>query len=315
MNTNRRSFLKKNVLIGGGLIMAGSLDAMGKVSKSILTNSIQKTEVNIMYTNDVLGEVDAVNDGLGGLSSLHSVIQNEEIAALFFDAGGFLNPNHSIEKQLLGLDFMNKSNYHAVNLSAADLSQGLTHFSDLLPYINFQMVSCNYHFENQKMKNSLKSYQIFTYGKFRVGVTGVGEMVNLEGLRVTNPELSLNKMAAYLKEEQACDLVICLAHLGFDEKMPFNNKKIAESSNNVDLVIGGNAKESKSQLWVLKNKDKEGVLMSNNYNKALSLARVKFSFNTDKQKIGIDFKRYIPGLVDRNEVALKLMKFKELGIA
>lgn len=315
MNTNRRSFLKKNVLIGGGLIMAGSLDAMGKVSKSILTNSIQKTEVNIMYTNDVLGEVDAVNDGLGGLSSLHSVIQNEEIAALFFDAGGFLNPNHSIEKQLLGLDFMNKSNYHAVNLSAADLSQGLTHFSDLLPYINFQMVSCNYHFENQKMKNSLKSYQIFTYGKFRVGVTGVGEMVNLEGLRVTNPELSLNKMAAYLKEEQACDLVICLAHLGFDEKMPFNNKKIAESSNNVDLVIGGNAKESKSQLWVLKNKDKEGVLMSNNYNKALSLARVKFSFNADKQKIGIDLKRYIPGLSDRKEMALKLMKFKELGIA
>lgn len=315
MNTNRRSFLKKNVLIGGGLIMAGSLDAVGKVSKSILTNSIQKTEVNIMYTNDVLGEVDAANDGLGGLSSLHSVIQNEEIAALFFDAGGFLNPNHSIEKQLLGLDFMNKSNYHAVNLSAADLSQGLTHFSDLLPYINFQMVSCNYHFENQKMKNSLKSYQIFTYGKFRVGVTGVGEMVNLEGLRVTNPELSLNKMAAYLKEEQACDLVICLAHLGFDEKMPFNNKKIAESSNNVDLVIGGNAKESKSQLWVLKNKDKEGVLMSNNYNKALSLARVKFSFNTDKQKIGIDLKRYIPGLSDRKEMALKLMKFKELGIA
>ena len=314
MNTNRRSFLKKNVLIGGGLIMAGSLDAVGKVSKSILTNSIQKTEVNIMYTNDVLGEVDAVNDGLGGLSSLHSVIQNEEIAALFFDAGGFLNPNHSIEKQLLGLDFMNKSNYHAVNLSAADLSQGLTHFSDLLPYINFQMVSCNYHFENQKMKNSLKSYQIFTYGKFRVGVTGVGEMVNLEGLRVTNPELSLNKMAAYLKEEQACDLVICLAHLGFDEKMPFNNKKLAESSNSVDLVIGGNAKVSTSQLWLLKNKDKEGVLMSNNYNKALSLARVKFSFNTDKQKIGIDLKRYIPGLSDRKEMALKLMKFKELGI-
>jgi hypothetical protein len=83
----------------------------------------------------------------------------------------------------------------------------------------------------------------------------------------------------------------------------------------VDLVIGGNAKESKSQLWVLKNKDKEGVLMSNNYNKALSLARVKFSFNTDKQKIGIDLKRYIPGLSDRKEMALKLMKFKELGIA
>jgi 5'-nucleotidase len=314
MNTNRRSFLKKNVLIGGGLIMAGSLEAMGKVSKSILTNSIQKTEVNVMYTNDVLGEIDPVNDGLGGLSSLHSVIQNEEIAALFFDAGGFLNPNHSIKKQLLGLDFMNKSNYHAVNLSAADLSQGLTHFSDLLPYINFQMVSCNYHFENQKIKNTLKSYQIFTYGKFRVGVTGVGEVVNLEGLSVSNPEESLNKMAAYLKDEQACDLIICLAHLGFDEKMPFNNKKLAESSNSVDLVIGGNAKVSTSQLWLLKNKDKEGVLMSNNYNKALSLARVKFSFNTDKQKIGIDLKRYIPGLSDRKEMALKLMKFKELGI-
>ena len=315
MNTNRRSFLKKNILIGGGLFMAGSLDTFAKVAKSIHTHSIHHTEVNVIYTNDVLGKVGAVNDGLGGLSALHSTIQNQELVALFFDAGGFLNPKHSIEKQLLGIDFMNKSNYHAVNLSAADLSQGLAHFSDLLPSINFQMVSCNYHFENQKIKNSLKSYQIFTYGKFRVGVTGVGEVVNLDGLSVTNPEESLNKMAAYLKDEQACDLVICLAHLGFDEKMPFNNKKLAESSNKVDLVIGGNAKESTSQLWVVKNKDKVGVLMSNNYNKALSLARVKFSFNTDKQKIGVDLKRYIPGLTDRNEMALKLIKFKEMGNA
>lgn len=313
MNNNRRSFLKKNILIGGGLFMASSLDSIAKVAKTIHTNSIQHSEVNILYTNDVLGKVGEVSDGLGGLSSLYSTIQNQELSALLFDAGGFLNPNHSFEKQLMGLDFMNKSNYHAVNLSAADLSKGLANFNNLLPYINFQMVSCNYHFEDQKIKNVVKSYQIFTYGKFRIGVTGVGEIVNLKGLIVTNPEESLNKIADYLKNEQACDIVICLAHLGFDNELDFSNKKLAESSKKVDLIVGGNAKNSKSQLWVVKNKDKQDVFISNNYSKGLSLARVNFNFNTDKQKIGVDLKRYIPGLSDRKEMALKLTKFKELG--
>jgi 5'-nucleotidase len=313
MSTNRRSFLKKNILIGGGLLMAGSLESLAKVTKSIHTHSIQNTDVNIMYTNDILGKVGAVREGLGGLNSLHSTVQNQELASLLFDAGGFLNPNHNIEKQLLGLDFMNKSNYHAVNLSAADLTQGIAHFNNLLPNINFQMVSCNYHFEDQKIKNRVKSYQIFNYGKFRIGVTGVGEIVNLKGLSVTNPEESLNKIADYLKNQQACDLVICLAHLGFDDETVFNNKKLAESSNKVDLIVGGNAKNSKSQLWVVKNNDKQDVFISNNYSKGLSLARVNFNFNTDKQKIGVDLKRYIPGLSDRKEMALKLTKFKEIG--
>lgn len=306
MNTDRRSFLRKNLFIGSSLLLANSLDALAGVAKSINTRGVNQSQLNIMYTNDLRGKLNAAHQDFGGLRQLHNTIHNEEVSALLFDAGGFLNSSNSKDQQLRGIDIMNKINYHGVNLSAADLVQGIEAFKSLIPYINFQLLSCNYHFEDPMLRKAVKPYQILKYGKFKVGVTAVGEKANINGLMVSNPQPALNRISRLLKDKYRCDMVICLAHLGFDEKAKINNKILAESSIGVDCVIGGNATVSKSQLWIVKNPLKKEVLLSSNHHKGLSTATLTIAFNEQKERAGLAFKKHVPG-ADKNHIKQEIL--------
>ena len=316
MNTDRRSFLRKNLFVGSSLLLANSLDALAGVAKSINTRGVNQSQLKMMYTNDLLGKVKAAYQDFGGLRQLHNTINNEEVSALLFDAGGFLNASHDKNDQLRGIDIMNKIHYHGVNLSAADLLQGIESFKALIPYINFPLLSCNYHFEDPLLRKTVKSYQILQYGKFRVGVTAVGEKATIAGLVVSHPQTALNRVSHLLKKKHHCDVVICLAHLGFNEKARINNKILAQSSIGVDCVIGGNANEGKSQLWIVKNAQKEEVMLSSNHHEGLSTATLTIAFNEEKERAGLAFKRHVPGAnkIQSKQKLLSLMAARNNNI-
>jgi 5'-nucleotidase len=295
MNLERRSFLKKKVLLGSGLILANSINTLAKATRTINTYSLNYREVNIMFSSDLFGHVEPSFHQFGGLKNLHNTINNEQVSTLLFDAGGFLNLNKSSLDKIVAIESMNRVGYHAVNLSAADLKDGIKTLASLLPYMAFNLLSCNYHFSDLQMQTAVKAYQVLSYGKFKVGVTGVGEIADVEGLSISDPVHSLNKIASFLKEEVKCDLVICLSHLGFDLDAPYNNNKLAEQSSNVDLVIGGNASLEKSLLRSIKNSKKEEVLLGQNYSGAQSVAQVNFGFDTSKNKNSIDLRHRVPG--------------------
>ncbi|SES01275.1 bifunctional UDP-sugar hydrolase/5'-nucleotidase [Pedobacter rhizosphaerae] len=293
MNTNRRSFLKRNVLLSSSLLLAGPIDALSKASRTINTKSVNQKQVNIMYSNDINGAVDSTSKGFGGLKSLQTTINNELLSTLLLDAGGFLNFNRNNHAETI--QWMNRAGYHAVNLSVADLKQGLDAFSDLLPYMAFDLLSCNYHFEHPKLQKAVKSYQVITYGKYRVGVTGVGEVAKIDGLKVSDPNVALNKIAQFLKEEKGCDLVVCLSHLGFDTEAEQHNKQLAANTSSVDLIVGGNTSKGKNLLHVLRNKDKTEVLMGTSHAGLYSLSQISFGFDLDKNTYNLAFKRHMFG--------------------
>ncbi|SDC21873.1 hypothetical protein [Pedobacter soli] len=300
MNTNRRSFLKRNVLLSSSILLAGPVDALAKASRTIYTKSVNQKQVNIMYSNDINGAVNSTSQGFGGLKSLQTTINNELVSTLLLDAGGFLNFNRNNHTETI--QWMNKVGYHAVNLSAADLKQGIDAFAGLLPDVAFDLLSCNYQFEHPKLQKAVKSYQVITYGKYRVGVTGVGETVKMAGLKVSDPVIALNKMAKYLKEDEACDLVVCLSHLGFDSKAKFNNRQLAEYTSSVDLIIGGNVLTGKNQLYALRNKEKNEVLLGTSHTGLQSVAQLTFGFNEHKINHQLDIKKHVPGVTNRAEM-------------
>ncbi|ARS39459.1 hypothetical protein CA265_07265 [Sphingobacteriaceae bacterium GW460-11-11-14-LB5] len=290
--------------------MAGPIDSLAKASRSIYTKSVNQKQVNIMYSNDICGAVDSTAQGFGGLKSLQTTINNELVSTLLLDAGGFLNFNRNNHAETL--QWMNKVGYHAVNLSAADLKQGIDAFAALLPHMAFDLLSCNYHFEHPKLQKAVKSYQVITYGKYRVGVTGVGESVNITGLKVSDPTTALNKMARFLKENEACDLVVCLSHLGFDSKTKQSNRQLAADTSLVDLIIGGNVSAGKNQLYVLRNKEKNEVLLGTSHKGLQSVAQLSFGFAEEKASSSLAFKRHIPGISNREEMHVVFSDLKKI---
>lgn len=305
MNTNRRSFLKRNVLLSSSILLAGPVDALAKASRTIYTKSVNQKQVNIMYSNDINGAVNSTSQGFGGLKSLQTTINNELVSTLLLDAGGFLNFNRNNHTETI--QWMNKVGYHAVNLSAADLKEGMDAFAGLLPDMAFDLLSCNYQFEHPKLQKAVKSYQVIAYGKYRVGVTGVGESTKMAGLKVADPVIALNKMAKYLKENEACDLVVCLSHLGFDSKAELNNRQLAEYTSSVDLIIGGNVLTGKNQLYALRNKEKNEVLLGTSHKGLCSVAQLSFDFAGEGTTSNLIFKRHVPGTSKIEESTLFLL--------
>ena len=47
-------------------------------------------------------------------------------------------------------------------------------------------------------------------------------------------------MADWLKEQEACDLVICLSHLGWEGK-PYSDVELIKHTRHIDIVLGGHS--------------------------------------------------------------------------
>lgn len=296
-------------MLSSSILLAGPIDVLAKTSRTIYTKSVSQKRVNIMYSNDICGAVNSTSQGFGGLKSLQTTINNELVSTLLLDAGGFLNFNQNNHAETI--QWMNKVGYHAVNLSAADLKEGVDDFADLLPHMAFDLLSCNYQFEHPKLQKAVKSYQVITYGKYRVGVTGVGEATQMRGLKVSDPVAALNKMAKYLKEVEACDLVVCLSHLGFDSKSKHNNRQLAADTSLVDLIIAGNVSTGKNQLYVLRNKEKNEVLLGTSHQGLCSVAQLSFDFEEEGINSNLTLKRHIPGISNREEMHVVFSDLKK----
>ena len=60
------------------------------------------------------------------------------------------------------------------------------------------------------------------------------------GVRYSDPIKAANAVADKLKNEEKCDVVICLSHLGWDEA-GLNDMEMMAKTRNIDLVLGGHS--------------------------------------------------------------------------
>src|SRR5690606_30905732 len=101
----------------------------------------------------------------------------------------------------------------------------------------------------------------------KIGIFGLG--VELEGLvtkkfyeetRYLDPIEISQDMTRILKNDEQCDLIICLSHLGYSyEHDKVSDIKVAEATRNIDLIIGGHTHTFLPKPVVLKNIDDKDV--------------------------------------------------------
>ena len=94
-----------------------------------------------------------------------------------------------------------------------------------------------------------------------------------------------NKYAKLLKDEQNCDLVICLSHLGYEySEDKVSDVVLAQKTANIDLIIGGHTHTFLDEAISYVNKEGKEVLVNQAGWAGIRLGKVDFYFDKISKK-------------------------------
>lgn len=183
--------------------------------------------------------------------------------------------------------------YDAATMGNHDFDAGLENFATQLKHGNFPLVICNYDFTGTPMEFKYQPYKVFKKGGIKIGITGVG--IEMSGLipdnlfgktKYLDPIQKANETAAMLKNEDGCDMIICLSHLGYKYKdNKVSDEVFARESENIDLIIGGHTHTFMDEPAVYKNKTGSDVVVNQVGWAGIMLGRLDFEFAGYKEKI------------------------------
>ncbi|MGE0560748.1 MAG: bifunctional UDP-sugar hydrolase/5'-nucleotidase [Flavobacteriales bacterium] len=294
--TNRRKFIKQSLLAGGGLL---ALNAIPLSSFALKDNKC--TQITILHTNDVHSHIepfpnnDPKHPNLGGAArraALINKIRSEEQHVLLLDAGDVFQGTPYFNKYLGELDFklMSLMQYDAATIGNHDFDNGIEGLKNMLPHASFPFINSNYDLSNTTLYNDVLKHKTFIKDNIKIGVFGLG--VELDGLVsknlyketvYLNPIEIANQKATFLKEEEKCDLVICLSHLGYSYKSnTVSDLILAEKTQNIDLIIGGHTHTFLEKPTEIKNLVQKKVLVNQVGWAGIFLGRVDFYVTTKK---------------------------------
>lgn len=295
--SNRRSFIKQIAIASGGLA------AMNLVPLSTFARSKKDfTKLTILHTNDVHSRIEPfpINDpkypGLGGAArraALIEQIRTTEQNVLLMDAGDVFQGTPYFNKYNGEIDFklMSLIKYDVATIGNHDFDNGIEGLKKMLPHANFPFVNSNYDFSNTILNGEILPHKIFIKDNIKIGVFGVG--VELEGLvgkdlykeTIYNDPIKIaNEKALFLKENEHCNLVVCLSHLGYSYKTDkVSDLILAKQTNNIDLIIGGHTHTFLERPTLAKNTDNKKVIINQVGWAGINLGRLDFLISADRK--------------------------------
>lgn len=214
------------------------------------TGTLKKSDFVILFSNDVLGELencgcdDAQLGGLPRKAKVISITKKEDREYLSLDAGNLFfrkPPLNEIERK----EFLLKSEYilraynqmgcDGLNIGEADFILGLDALIDLRKKANFPFISSNILDKN----TGAPVFQPVVFREIsglRVGILGLcpgSEKVD-HSVLVDDPVAAVKKMVEKIRNQ--CDFIIVLSSLGLEL-----DKVLAKQAPRINLIISGKA--------------------------------------------------------------------------
>ncbi|MCA0932172.1 metallophosphatase [Lutimonas saemankumensis] len=293
----RRKFIK-NSLATGSLISLGGLPLSS-------CNISRERKITILHTNDVHSHIEPFSEnhskypntgGVARRATLIKHLKKENPNTLLFDAGDIFQgtPYFNYFGGEVEFKMMSKLGYDAATIGNHDFDNGIDGLEKQLPHAKFDFLISNYDFTNTVMDGKTLPFKIFYKDGLKIGVFGIG--IKLEGLvdprlyketRYLDPIEITQDMTKILREEQKCDLVICLSHLGYYyKKYPesMSDLTLAKSTRNIDLIIGGHSHTFLKKPTVTKNVDGKNMLVNQVGCWGINMGKIDFIFD-DKKNI------------------------------
>jgi len=265
----------------------------------------KQKHITILHTNDTHSRIEpfeashhrhANKGGVARRATLVESIRAENTNTLLLDAGDIFQgtPYFNYFGGELEFKLMSMLKYDVATIGNHDFDNSIEGLYKQLPNANFDFVSANYNFKNTVLDTHVKPYKIIVKDGIKIGVFGLG--IELEALvdpkmyketKYIDPVEIAQDMSRILKEEKACDLVICLSHLGYYYKRnptKISDLNLAKVTKNIDLIIGGHTHTFLPKPTIVKNSADENMLVNQVGAYGINLGRVDFYFDENNDK-------------------------------
>lgn len=183
---------------------------------------------------------------------------------LTFDCGDFSQGSvyYNLYKGEVEVKLMNQMQYDAVTIGNHEFDFGLENMARIFKMATFPIVCCNYDFAGTPCEGLVKPYIVLERNGLKIGIFGIapqpkGLIVqhNYEGMKYTKPAKAAQPIIDKLRNEEKCDVVVCLSHLGWTDE-PDHDKQFIAKTSGIDVLLGGHTHTYfKKEEYV---KDKKG---------------------------------------------------------
>ncbi|WP_298391423.1 metallophosphatase [Hydrotalea sp.] len=296
---NRRNFIQNTVK--AGLFTGISLLPAGNL---LAKNSMTETQLTILHTNDTHSQIFPFENnsgpyaGMGGIESRKKIIEQIRGTgnpALLLDAGDFCDDSsiYDAYKGKVELEAMRLLGYDAFTLGEKDFLGGIDNLATQLKHTGMKPIVCNYDFTHTSLQNWYQPYTIIQKENLKIGVLGVLlplhdkiSISGIENLVYLDAVIQANKTAAIL-QQQHCDIIICLSHLGdryADGRI--SDEVLAKNNQCIDVIIGGHTHQFFKQPRLYKNKSSSYTLVNQAGWGGIQMGQLDYVFtNTTNKKL------------------------------
>ena len=255
----------------------------------------------ILHTNDTHSQIlplsenlaDTFKAGRAGFSRRITMLKEERKKnpdLLYFDSGDFSqgSPFYTMFKGDVEVGLMNKMGIDASTIGNHEFDFGLDNMARIFKMANFPILCSNYDFKGTPLEGVVKTYTIIKRKGLKIGVfaldpklEGLVSAKNYGSIKYIDPVSKADEMASFLKDKKKCDLVICISHLGWEEK-GMGDQMMISGSRNVDIVLGGHSHSYFRTLHYVKNLDGKEIPVDQNGKYAIYVGKLVLTLNHSK---------------------------------
>lgn len=255
--------------------------------------------LEVLHTNDTHSCIMPLNPNLadtavagrGGFLRRVAMIKEERAKnpdLLLIDSGDFSqgSPFYTMFKGDVEVGLMNLMGYDAVTIGNHEFDFGLENMARIFKMAKFPVVCANYDFTGTCVEGLVKPYVIIKRNGLKIGLFGLSpqleglvDLSKCKGVTYLDPIEVGNRVAAELKHDKKCDVVICVSHLGWLRPDEMGDQKLLASSKDIDLVLGGHSHSYFKALRYVNNANGKAVPVDQNGKNAMYVGKLTLSFD------------------------------------
>ena len=266
------------------LMIMVSLAGQAKKHKQLVILHTNDTHSAILPINAQLP--DTMKAGRGGFLRRIAMLKEERAKhpdLLYFDSGDFFQGSayFTMFKGDVEVGLMNQMGIDASTIGNHEFDFGLENMARVFKQANFPILCANYDFTGTVMEGICKPWIIIKRNGLKIGVFAVCPKLkglvsdkNCGGVKYLDPAKVALETATMLKQQQKCDMVICISHLGWNINREGDDQYMIQGSRNIDLVLGGHSHTFMTQLEYCNNMDGKPIPVDQNGKSAVFVGRL-----------------------------------------